>query len=127
MDVLRGALLVPLFALSAAHAASNVSAKYDGSYEGAATPALPMRTAGCPAFTLNGIAISNGFLKTPQGEAAYAVSGFITEEGYVSAFLARAGHVRSALDGRMEDGVISAGFIESDSGCAWIVHLRRRS
>lgn len=125
MTLLRIAVLLALVAPGGAHAASNVSAKFDGTYEGAATPAPAISAAGCKPFIVSDIAISAGFLKSPKG-SGLTVSGFVTEEGYVSASLARAGRPSYPLDGRLEDGVISAGFIEVDSGCIWIVHLRRR-
>jgi hypothetical protein len=37
--------------------------------------------------------------------------------------MTRPGHQAAALDGRLEDGVIAAGFIESESGCVWVIHL----
>ena len=126
MTVLRIAILLALTASVPVHAASNVSAKFDGVYEGAATPVPIAGAEGCTAFTLTEISISAGFLKTAKGTPGPMVSGLITEQGYVAAFLTRPGHQRSPLAGRLEDGVISAGLIESDSGCAWIVHLRRR-
>lgn len=122
----RGALFLTLMAAPSVHAASDVRAKFDGVYEGAAMPVPAMGPAGCPTFTLSDVWITKGFFKKSVAAMGPVVEGFITDEGYVSAFLTRPGHQRSALDGRLEDGVLSAGFIESDSGCVWVVHLRRR-
>jgi hypothetical protein len=118
-----GALLV---VAGSAQASSNVSGRYDGRYDGSAVPVAGMGPASCTGFSLATISIEKGILKVPRGGAGIAISGFITEEGYVSAFMTRAGHERSALDGRLQDDLIVAGFIEKDTGCVWTVHLARQ-
>lgn len=123
LSVLAAFLVLVSFSVEAA---SNVSAKYDGIYEGAATPAPGLGTANCLAFPLTDVRLEKGFFKAARAGSNVSISGFITEEGYVSAHMARAGHQRSPLDGRLEDGLIVAGFIEFDSGCSWVVHLRPR-
>lgn len=110
----------------AAQASSNVSGRYDGRYVGAAEPVPGMGPASCTGFTLGTISIEKGILRVPGRGSGIGVSGYITEEGYVSAFMTRAGHEKSALDGRLQDDVIVAGFIEKDTGCAWTVHLTRQ-
>lgn len=109
-----------------AQASSNVSARYDGKYDGVAELVPYMGPANCSGFVLPTVSIEKGFLKVAGRDAQIAISGFVTEEGYVSAFMTRAGHDRSALDGRLEDTIIAAGFIETDTGCVWTVHLTRQ-
>ncbi len=119
---------VLVLASVSAEAASNVSSKYDGVYDGAATPAPDMGAANCSAFVLRDVKLEKGAFKpgTTEGGASLSVGGFITEEGYVSAYMMRPGHLRAPLDGRLDAGVIVAGFIEPDSGCIGVVHLRAR-
>lgn len=112
--------------VASAQGASNVSAKFDGIYEGEATPAVALEQAGCSAFAAGEVVIANGILKSRKTDGSPTITGFITEEGYVAAFMTRAGHQRSAMDGRHENCVIGVGFIESDSGCAWVVHLQQK-
>lgn len=119
--------LMTLLVAGTAQAESNVSNKFDGVYQGNAMPVVGMSTSACPELQLPEVTIAKGFLKSAKDPSQPAVSGFITEEGYVAAFMARAGQQRSAMDGRFEAGVISAGFIEATSGCMWVVHLWPRS
>ncbi len=123
--VLASALML---ASVSAEAASNVSSKYDGVYDGDATPAPNMGAANCSAFVLRDVKLEKGAFKpgATEGGASLSVSGFITEDGYVSAYMMRSGHLRAPFDGRLDAGVIVAGFIEPDSGCIWVVHLQAR-
>ena len=107
----------------AAAAASNVTNKYDGVYTGTAQPAPGTEVKGCLMFSVGDVTIARGFLRTPKGADLPFVTGLITEEGYVAAFMARPGHARAAMDGRFDEDQIVAGFIEEDSGCVWVVHL----
>lgn len=113
--------------VSSAHvgATSDVSAKFDGTYAGSAVPAPNMGGSGCTAFAIHEVSIIKGILRSGRDQAQPKTEGFITAEGYVSAFMTRAGHLRSPLDGRLENDVIVAGFIELDSNCHWIVKLAR--
>jgi hypothetical protein len=122
MSYLRTAFAFLLVFAGTAQAASNVSSKFDGSYSGTAEPAPAMGAAGCGRFSLD-VTITRGILRAAPLSAPYIISGFITEEGYVAAYLTRSGHVRSALDGRWDEGVIVAGFIEADSNCMWVLRL----
>lgn len=108
-----------------AAAASNVSSKYDGVYSGAAMPARTGVQSECAEFAVGNITIAGGIFKSPASQFP-KVSGFVTEEGYVASFLTRSGHGRSAMDGRIVDGVIVAGLIEEDSGCMWTVRLEKQ-
>jgi len=105
------------------HAGSDISNKFDGRYAGAAEPASGIGAQGCPSFTLSEIVIAQGFLRAAPTDNQPSLSGFITEEGYVAASVSRPGHMRSAMDGRLVEGVIVAGFIEADTNCAWVVRL----
>jgi len=120
------ALLVLATVASPAAAASNVTQKFDGVYAGSAQPATSVGTPDCSSFALAEVTIAGGFFKAPQNVDAPIITGFITEEGYVAAYLGRPGHQRAAMDGRFDNGEIVAGFIEPDSGCAWVVHLALR-
>jgi len=115
-----------LLVAGTAQAASNVTTKFDGIYTSSAEPAPAMGAAGCPAFSLGEVNISRGFLRTTPAPDRPVVTGFITEEGYVAAYVTRPGHSRSAMDGRLDEGVIVAGFIEGDSNCMWVVRLTPR-
>lgn len=108
------ALLLSLLA-APAFGFSGVSSAFDGVYLGA----VRASAGGCPAFDIGRVTISKGALKSETGEPA--ISGFITEEGYVQATLSRNGNT-GPLDGRLDNGMISAGYM--DGTCAWIVELR---
>lgn len=107
-------LLLSLIAAPAI-AASGVTSAFDGNY----MAAVRASSGGCPAFDIGQVTIKNGALRSAPGEPA--ISGFITEEGYVQATMNRNG-TTSALDGRLEDGMISAGYM--DGTCAWVVEMR---
>lgn len=108
---------------SEALAASNVSARYDGVYTGKAFPTPGMSAPTCQPFEIPRVTIAKGFFGAGTASDDIRISGFITEEGYVSAFMTRPGGQKYPLDGRLEDGRISAGFLEPAAGCAWIVEL----
>ena len=109
------ALLLLCLASAPAFAASGVTSAFDGVYLGAVRS-----TAGdCPAFDVGRVTISQGALRSAPG--APIISGIITEEGYVQATMNRTG-IPGALDGRLDSGMISAGYMEGN--CAWIVELR---
>lgn len=115
---------VVCFGLAAsAYGASNVSSKYDGVYSGAAEPVTGMGAPNCPAFVIADVTIASGFLRTPQTTGQPTLSGFITEDGYLSAYLARPGRPRFPMDGRLENQTITAGFIDTEDNCYWIVRL----
>jgi hypothetical protein len=105
------------------HAGSDISSKFDGRYAGTAEAASGIGARGCSSFTLGDVVIAQGFLRAARTDNQPSVSGFITEEGYVAASMSRPGHMRSAMDGRLVEGVIVAGFIEADTNCAWVVRL----
>jgi len=110
-----------LCAGTAANAASNVTAQFDGIYAGTAQP-TPAFGSGCEAFVIDNVKIVNGFL-TSTGDAGHrAVRGFITEEGYVAAYM-QDRDKRYAMDGRLVEGVIVAGFIVDTPPCAWVLRL----
>ena len=100
-------------------AASNVSPKFDGTYT-AIVETVPWMSTGpaCTPFPLGDIAIAKGILTTAS------VRGFITEEGYLEASIALPGGGTTPLNGRLDNGEISAGAIDPKSGCAWLVKLK---
>lgn len=98
-----------------AFAFSGTTSNFDGVYLGA----VHTSAGNCPAFEIGRVTISNGALKSDTGEAA--ISGIITQEGYVAATLSRNG-TTARMDGRLDNGMISAGYM--DGACAWIVELR---
>ncbi len=105
-----------------AHAASGISARYDGTYSGTAEPASnPLR---CAPFSVEQVSISNGHLKSPAG--APEVKGFITEEGYVSGSLTRPNMKETPLDGRLQGDTIVAGYVDKDQDCDWVVKLHKQ-
>jgi hypothetical protein len=107
--------------------AQNVSAQYDGVYLGVAKPnaALSTATAPCVPFVIGKVTIARGNLKADTAASAAAINGIITGEGYVQATMAFPGGVKSPLDGRLENGLITAGFLDAGSGCAWLIELKR--
>lgn len=107
-----------------ANAASDVSAQFDGVYAGTAEPAPAMGRAGCGAFQIPSVTIAKGFFQTTSG-AQPSVTGFVTADGYVSASLTRPGRPRLALDGRLEGDTISAGLIDAEDNCYWVVRLTK--
>lgn len=109
------ALLILCLASAPALAASGVTSAYDGVY----LAAVRTSAGGCPAFDIGRVTISQGALHSEPG--APAINGFITEEGYVQATMDHDG-VSGALDGRLADDMISAGYMAG--GCSWIVELR---
>ncbi|MHB1205527.1 MAG: hypothetical protein ACYCZX_08170 [Rhodospirillaceae bacterium] len=108
-------------------AASNVSAKYDGVYSGQAVTVPAMSTGACPSFDIGPVTIAKGFLRSEKAPNQPAVNGFITEEGYLQASLVRPDGTKKPLDGRLENGIISAGLIDGVAGCAWLVELHLRA
>ena len=114
MNRISAGLLLSLIAMPAL-AASSVTSAFDGNY----LAAVRSSAGGCPAFDIGAVTIKNGALQSAPGEPV--ISGFITEEGYVQATLNRNG-ASGALDGRLDDGMISAGY--RDGACAWIVEMR---
>lgn len=113
------ALAFLLTAAASAHAASNVSPKFDGSYT-AVVEVVPWMSTGpaCGPFPLSDVTISKGVIATAS------VRGFITEEGYLEASIVLPGGVSTPLNGRLDNGEISAGVIDTKSGCAWLVRLK---
>ena len=109
-----------------AAATSNVSARFDGIYDGEAVPAPEMGNPECLSFRVDGMVIRQGIFHSTSGAEQPVIGGFITEEGYVSARLARASHKAFPMDGRLEDGIIVAGFIAADEDCDWVLRLQRR-
>ena len=114
MNRASAALLLCLISAPAL-ATSGVSSAFDGVYLGAVRSAA----GDCPAFDIGRVTISGGALHSEPG--APIISGIITEEGYVQATLNRDGSA-GALDGRLNNGMISAGY--KNGSCAWIVELR---
>ena len=120
------AFIAGLIISAATQAATNVSAQYDGVYTGVAKPNPAVSVAGpCAPFTINKVTIRQGNLKSDAVTTAAAINGIITEDGYVQAKMALPGGAPSEFDGRLTGSTISAGFIESSSGCAWLVELKR--
>ncbi len=110
-----------------ARAASDVSARYDGRYSGSAKPVPNMGSSECRAFAIDGVKVEKGFFLSSGASAQPAVKGFITEEGYVAAWMARPGGMAYAMDGRLEGSTIIAGYIDSAANCYWTVYLAKQS
>ncbi|MSO73120.1 MAG: hypothetical protein EXQ84_05865 [Rhodospirillaceae bacterium] len=110
-----------------ARAASGVSAKYDGVYIGTGVPVQGLSAPECPTLMVGPITISKGFLRSEKTAERPAATGFITEEGYVSARFSRPGAKATRLAGRWDENVISAGVIEEDTGCAWTLRLEHHA
>jgi hypothetical protein len=105
-------------------ASSNVTAKFDGDYAGVAEAMPDTDKPECRSFAIGNVTITKGFIHTPTVPGQSLVSGFITEQGYVTGRLKRPDHQAGAMDGRLVEGVIVAGFIEDETGCVWIVRLK---
>lgn len=114
------AVLLPA---AGALAASNVSARYDGVYSGQAVAAPAMSTGACPSFDIGPVTITKGFLRSEKAPDRPSITGFITEEGYIQASMTSPDGTKKPLDGRLENGTISAGLIDAAGGCAWLVEL----
>jgi hypothetical protein len=85
-----------------------------------------MSAPSCPAIIIGPVTIANGFLQSEKIQDRPRITGFITEEGYISGKFVRGGANPTSIDGRLvEGGLISAGVIEDDTGCAWTFRLRR--
>lgn len=123
---LCGVIVITCIIAAPAWAASDVSPKFDGVYLGAAAVVSGMGVAACAPFDVGEVTISRGFVKPGTDAALPRISGFITEEGYLAAVMTRSGRPTFPLEGRLEDGVIVAGFIDTTENCYWTVHLRRR-
>ncbi|MHB1206441.1 MAG: hypothetical protein ACYCZX_12795 [Rhodospirillaceae bacterium] len=107
--------------------ANSISANFDGVYGGQATVNPALSSGSCGPFSMGKVIISKGNLRTEAKPDMPWVTGFITDDGYVQGSMARPGGARSPLNGRLKDGTISAGFIESASMCAWLIELKRES
>lgn len=114
---MRAAVLLALLA-APAWAASGDFTGFDGTYVGSATPSTGAADV-CAPFDLGRVTIDRGTLHSQPG--APIVSGFVTEDGLVRATMTR-GSAYGAMDGRVKDGIISAGY--ADDRCAWTVELR---
>lgn len=122
-------LICALSSANASQAASNVSARFDGVYSGWAIQTPGMSLPSCSPFQITRMTIAQGFLRSDEGIdqpiTTGLITGLITEEGYMAGFMARPGGVKHDLDGRLENDIISAGFIETETSCAWLVELSR--
>jgi hypothetical protein len=112
--------------IGAAQAASGVTARFDGMYSGMAEPAANRASAHCAPFTVEQVSITKGQLKSPSGPASPRLKGFITEEGYVSASMARPNMKELALDGRLQGDTIVAGYVDEGQNCNWVVKLKKQ-
>jgi len=117
------ALLLSL-ASPSVYAASNISAKFDGTYH-AAVEAVPWMNSGssCGSLVVETVNIKNGLVSAAARDVPGAIRGFITEEGYLEATIMSPEGRSGALNGRLEDGMLSAGAIDQNAGCAWLVKL----
>lgn len=112
-----------LFLAATAHATSDVSARFDGRYDGMANPVAWMSKPGCVAFEVRGLEILKGTVKYGNEYEAPRIRGFITAEGYLKSTLAPLGGSAVALEGRLEEGRLVAGAIDNTAGCVWILEL----
>ena len=78
----------------------------------------------CAPFAVDRVSISNGHLQSPAGEPA--IKGFITEEGYLSASMTGPNMKEAAMNGRLQDDTIVAGYIDDAQKCEWVVKLRKQ-
>ncbi len=124
---MRFALIAPLAlftiiaaaVLSTAQAASAVSSKFDGQYNGVAVPSPGASALACQGFALAPVSISQGALSS-EGVGAH-VEGFVTEEGFVTGKLTRPGKNPSTFEGRFVNGKFAGGVIDDTERCSWTV------
>lgn len=125
-------LMAVLFAATSALAASGVSPKFDGRYEGALTPATKSDPQRCPAVTIDEFVVKGGYVRPPAKVAdiqTIIFDGFVTEEGFVSGHFRLPGGERNTFEGRMvpdENGtLLSGGLTDQASGCAYLMELQK--
>ena len=122
---IAAAVTAVVFSPRLVQAADVVSAKFDGVYTGQATVNPALSAGSCEPFSVGKVVIIQGNLRTEAKPHMPWLTGLITEDGYVKGSMARPGGARSALEGRLSGGTISAGFIEAASMCAWLIELKR--
>jgi hypothetical protein len=124
--------VIPLFAMAcmmlptAGGATSNVSPRHDGTYAGAMTPVAALSAGPCAAITVEALVVAGGFLRESQTGGAVALSGFVTEEGFVSGKARFGAAPAVTFEGRVEGTALSGGIIDEAARCAWTVNLTRR-
>src|SRR5581483_12210626 len=116
---MRGSLPLLLAVLIAGPAAatSGISDRFDGIYAGQATPPPDRAMAQCPSFSVGQMHIAKGIVSTGSGNRATrtsntdepVISGFITEEGFLSGTITLPQGERDTIEGRLEDGILVAG------------------
>jgi hypothetical protein len=106
----------------AAWAASNVSPRFDGSYSGTLVPSPWMSKPDCAAIQIGTMTIKQGVI-VRQPKAAVSFDGIVTEEGFVTGHLRRAGAAAVVFEGRFVGKELSGGIIDEAVGCAWTVSL----
>ncbi|MDX2145024.1 MAG: hypothetical protein SFV19_16845 [Rhodospirillaceae bacterium] len=111
---------------TAADATSNVSAKYDGTYAGVMSPVAALSLGTCAIVTVETLTIAGGFLREAKTGGVVALSGFVTEEGFVAGKARFGGASAVTFEGRIEGTSLSGGIIEDAIRCAWTVNLTRR-
>ncbi len=120
--------LIFLWALmwsAVADATSDISARYDGLYRGAAAPVPGFGAAVCPSFAIDSLRIERGLFKVSGSLDQPTFEGFITAEGFISGFFYRDRAKRQTFEGRIQDSHFSAGFIDEAAGCAWTANLTK--
>lgn len=111
---------------------SGVSPKYDGRYQGALTPATDSDPRKCGAVSITEFTVRGGYVRPPAKVANTAnivFDGFVTEEGFVTGHFRTPNGPRSQFEGRMvqEGGgtLLSGGLTDDQSGCAYLMELRK--
>ncbi len=125
-------LIALIFTAADAFSASGVSPKFDGTYEGAMTPASDSNPQTCAPVAIGAFVVKDGYIRPPAktAEAGPAVfDGFVTEEGFVSGNVRLSDGTRNQFEGRMvadAGGVLlSAGITDTGTGCAYLVELQK--
>jgi len=125
-------LIALIFTAADAFSYSGVSPKFDGLYEGAMTPASTSKPQQCPAVTVSEFVVKGGYVRPPAKIAdvqRVIFDGFVTEEGFVTGHFRLPGGDRNEFEGRMvaeENGtLLSGGLSDKESGCAYLLELRK--
>lgn len=125
-------LIALIFTAADAFSASGVSPKFDGLYEGALTPASDSNPKMCAAVTVDEFVVKGGYVRPPAKVSdvqTVIFDGFVTEEGFVTGHFRLPGGERNEFEGRMvaeaNGTMLSGGLTDKESGCAYLLELRK--
>lgn len=104
-------------------AATNISAKYDGTYSGALSPNGALSTGTCAFVDNLGVTIARGMLKGTLPPVNGSTQAIVTEDGFVTGRIVMNGK-SYPLEGRITDGTLLAGLFTGD--CAWVLKLAKK-